>query len=98
MSQPAALLIDRLNLSLPAEFQARSNAIARETVSQLGGLNVDRDVRIASLNVPPLSLAGGESDRVIGRRIAGAIRRQLLSPGAGVVRPVETNGVKRNAD
>lgn len=98
MSQAAQVFIDHLNLSLPSEFQGRANAIAREAVRQLGTLNLDRSATIGSLNVPPIMLQGGESDQVIARRVAGAIRRQLLSPGAGVVSPRPLGGGASHAD
>ena len=72
------LNIDRLDLRLPAGYEKRANNIARETARQLSRLPLPSgDHQLASLSPPTLRLAGGETDRVIGRRIAQGISRQL---------------------
>ena len=74
-----ALSIDQLNLRLPAGYAHRADAIARETARQLSRLPLPfgADARLDSLGVPPVRIRGGESNRVIARRIAHGIHDQL---------------------
>ncbi len=75
------LTIDQLNLRLPAGYAERADAIARETARQLARLSLPTgtDLNLASTTAPVLRIHGGESDRVIARRIAQGISRQLTA-------------------
>lgn len=80
MSQSTQLFIDTLNLSLPPGFEGRSNAIARETVRQLSSLQASQTLQLSVLNIPKITLYGGEANGVIARRIAHAIHKQINTP------------------
>lgn len=80
-----ALTIDRLNLRLPAGYADRADAIAREAARQLALLTLPggTNQQLAAIAPPPVRIQGGESDRIIARRIASGIAGQLASaPGS----------------
>ena len=76
--------IDALNIRLPEGFHHRADAIARHTARHLSHMPVPEGADIARLSVPAVSLSGGETDGVVGRRIARAIH-------AGIRREVRGN-------
>ena len=78
MNQPPEVLIETLNIKLPPGFEHRAEAIARETARQLARLPFVRSLDVASLSVPVVTVADGEANTVIARRIAGAIRQQAM--------------------
>ncbi len=80
------LTIDQLNLRLPVGYAERADAIARETARQLARLPLPTgtDLKLASIAAPVLRIHGGESDRVIARRIAQGISRQLTAAPVAV--------------
>lgn len=85
MSERSRVDIDRLNLRLPAGYEARAEAIARRVGRELAGLSVAGDLHLASLEVPRVRLAGGETDAVIARRIARAVRGRITEAADGGV-------------
>ena len=70
--------IERMTLALPAHLRSRANTIAHEVARHLARTNVNRSVTLATLSVPPVRANGGESDSIIGRRIASAIGTQVM--------------------
>ena len=83
MSDRSTLVIDDLNLRLPSGFGQRANGIARETARQLSRMPLAHDVSLNSLTVPPVRVAGGETNGVIARRIAQAIHTQVSRRAKG---------------
>ena len=83
MSDSPTLAIDDLNLRLPSGFDQRANGIARETARQLSRMQLTNDVSMSSLTVPTVSIAGGETNGVIARRIAQAIHAQVSHGAKG---------------
>jgi hypothetical protein len=79
--------IDALNIRLPEDFRHRTDAIARQTARHLSHMPVPEGADIARLSVPAVSLSGGETDGVVGRRIAKAIhagiRREIRGGAQG---------------
>jgi len=78
MTSTPEIDIDVLNLRLPSALRWRAEAIARQTVLELSRIPLSHSVELTSVTVPPVKVTGGETDRVIARRIAGAIHRQIL--------------------
>jgi len=72
------ITIDTLNLRLPQGFADRADAIARRVGKELASMPVHRDVILPVLQLPNISVSGGESDGVIAQRIAKAIHRQII--------------------
>ncbi len=77
--------IDTLNLHLPGGFAHRADAIARQVGRELARLALDRRVELARLDLPRIMLQGGETNFVIARRIAHAIRREIVAEDSGEV-------------
>lgn len=77
MNHNPQLSIDTLNLRLPNGLEGRANGIARQVATHLSKLPVSQSGTFASLNVPRITLHGGETDGVIARRIAQAIQAQI---------------------
>ena len=69
--------IDTLNLCLPHGFAGRADRIARQVGNELARLSIHHDVDIPMLQLPAVTVHGGESNQVIARRIAQAIHRQV---------------------
>ncbi len=69
------LRIDQLQLSLPAGYGPRAEAIGRLVAAELGSQRFGRERRITSLAVPELTIEKGASDRVIARAIVAGIAR-----------------------
>lgn len=77
------LFINRLNLRLPSGFEKRADAIARETSRQLSKLPMEQSMQLDRLNIPRLQIHGGETNRVIARRIAQSIHAQIGASKGG---------------
>ncbi len=65
--------IDNLNLRLPAGFESRANNIAQQTARYLSRYPVMQSISVDNLNVPGITVHGGEANGVIARRIAQTI-------------------------
>lgn len=79
MTSTPEIDIDTLNLQLPPALRWRAEAIARLTARELSRIPLSHSVELTSMTVPPVKITGGETDRIIARRISGAIHRQILS-------------------
>ncbi len=79
MSSQAEIEIHALNLQLPSGFERRAEAIAREMARELSRMPLAHSLELSSMTVPPVNFTGGDTDKVIARRIAGAIHRQIRS-------------------
>jgi hypothetical protein len=77
MMDKPSLTIDSLNLHLPAGYDHRAEFIAREVGRELSRLPLQQQVQLLAVTLPGIQVNGGESDRVIARRIARAIHRQV---------------------
>jgi hypothetical protein len=73
----ANITIDHLNLRLPNQYATRANAIGRELAKQLGQIDISHSAQIKVLDIPNLTLAGGETNQVIARKIAHGIQQQI---------------------
>ena len=78
MMEDSNFAIDTLNLHLPAGYGQRAEFIAREVGWELSRLPLQHDVRLPVIDLPKVQVHGGESDRVIARRIARAIHQQVF--------------------
>lgn len=76
MADPS-FAIDTLNLQLPHGFADRADRIARQVGNELARLSIHHDVDVPMLQLPAITVHGGESNQVIARRIARAIHRQI---------------------
>lgn len=79
MTDPS-FAIDTLNLHLPPGFADRADRIARQIGNELARFSIDHNVDIPLLQLPAITVHGGESNHVIARRIARAIHRQISHP------------------
>lgn len=79
MNDIPKLSIDSLNLDLPPGFGPRAERIARLTARQIAGHPLGQDFFQESLTVPAISLAGGDNDYQIARRIANALSNQITA-------------------
>ena len=77
----SVLTIEQLNLTLPAGFEKRADAIARDVARELAHMPVAQSLEIKSLSMPKVKIFNGETNQVIARRIAQSIHAQLHSPG-----------------
>ena len=71
------LIIEHLNLRLPEQFSSRANGIGRELVRQLGKIDMSYSIQLSRLDLPTLSVYGGESNQVIARKIASSVKQQI---------------------
>jgi hypothetical protein len=62
---------------VPHGFAGRADRIARQVGNELARLSIHRDVEVSMLQLPAITVHGGESNSVIARRIAQAIHRQV---------------------
>ena len=69
--------IDNLNLRLPPGFESRANNIAQQTAHYLSRYPVMQSVNMDNLEVPGITVQGGEANGVIARRIAQAINHAI---------------------
>jgi hypothetical protein len=73
----AVLTIDRFNLRLPAGFERRGDAIARETLRLLSRSPLGFNAVLPRLDIAGIQIHGGETNGVIARRICRAIEQQI---------------------
>lgn len=78
MADPS-FAIDTLNLHVPHGFASRADRIARQVGNELARLPIYHDVEVPVLQLPAITVHGGESNYVIARRIAQAIHRQVIN-------------------
>ena len=71
--------IDTLNLRLPHGFANRADAIARQVGRELARWTIRDDAQVPMLQLPKITVYGGESNQVIAGRIAQSIYRQMNS-------------------
>ena len=71
--------IDTLNLRLPRGFANRADAIARYVGQELSRGAIRDDVQVSKLQLPRITVHGGETNQVIARRIAQSIHRQVIN-------------------
>lgn len=76
--QAADIMLERLNIRLPNEFQYRADSIARGTVKELSMLRFSQSLDVDSIDIPKITVNGGESDHMVARSIAKTIHGQLL--------------------
>ena len=69
--------IDALNLRLPHGFANRADAIARHVGRELARWSIRDDAQVSTLQLPRITVYGGETNQVIARRIAQSIHRQM---------------------
>lgn len=73
----ANISIETINLRLPAGFETRGNAIAREVVKHLSQLPFSHSYSASTLDLPRLHLSGTESNQQVARQIASSFQQQL---------------------
>jgi hypothetical protein len=78
MADPS-FAIDTLNLHVPHGFASRADRIARQIGNELARLPIYHDVEVPLLQLPAITVHGGENNSVIARRIAQAIHRQVIN-------------------
>jgi hypothetical protein len=72
-----SLVIDQLNLRLPAGFEHRASGIASELGELLAGMDPGADRAIDWLRLAPVQVAPAASDRDVADAIAAGIRNGL---------------------
>ena len=75
------LHIDELRLRLPAGYEHRAGAIAREVAVFLGEADVGAYRSDALVRVPPLRVSAAASDQEVAKAIAASIRSSLSAKG-----------------
>ena len=77
----SAITINNLNLRLPPGFERRAASIARNIARELSRqpIALSGDYGCEQLNLPPLTVAHGETNSRIARRIASAIAQQITT-------------------
>jgi len=71
--------IERLRLRLPAGYEPRAAGIAREFAAALAPLAALGPVNLERLDLAPLRLSPGASDRDIGIAMAHEVQRRVLA-------------------
>ncbi len=71
------LTIDRLRLHLPSGYRHRSASIGRLLAEELARIPLGRDLQIENLRLPSITIASGESDRRIARKITAAVAQRI---------------------
>ena len=74
----ARLSIDRLSLELPDGYQHRAGAIVRDVADELSRKALPASAVHDRLQVPPLQIPPGLSNRQVANRIADSIHAQLM--------------------
>ncbi|MCB1761059.1 MAG: hypothetical protein KDI68_14910 [Gammaproteobacteria bacterium] len=82
--------IDRFDLRLPAGFESRAEAIARQTLRLLSCTAPAFDGLLPRLDIGQIRLHGGETNDVIARRICRAIEKQIVNAAQ---QPTRATGV-----
>ena len=71
------LTIDRLRLHLPRGYRHRSASIGRLLAEELARIPLGRDQQIEHLRLPSVTIAPGDSDRRIAKKITVAVTQQM---------------------
>jgi hypothetical protein len=69
--------IEQFNLRLPQQFSGRANGIGREVVKQLANLEVTHSIQLNRLDLPKLSIQGGETNQTIARKIVNSVQKHI---------------------
>ncbi|MDH3404184.1 MAG: hypothetical protein OES32_06440 [Acidobacteriota bacterium] len=77
------LRIDHLRLELPPGFEDRAAGLARLVGDELAALPLTRGLRLDRLQLEPIAIAPGATDRQIAGQIATGIQRRLESESGG---------------
>jgi hypothetical protein len=69
--------IEHFNLRLPQQLSGRANGIGREVIKQLASINASRSIQFSRLDLPKLTIQGGETNQVIARKIVNSVQQHI---------------------